>query len=136
MIIGIGNDIVSVRRINKAVQRFGKRFEERIFTREERALAWQRGSPCVRTLSTRWASKEAFVKSLKTGFQKNISWKDISVEKTADGNPILTVTGVALQLLEAAVPENYLPHIHLTISDETEWANAFVLIEARRSLLK
>ena len=72
MLLGLGNDIVSVKRIKNSYQRFGKRLENRIYTTAEIKLIWERGSPCFKTLSSRWAAKEAFVKALGTGFRKGI----------------------------------------------------------------
>ena len=87
MLLGLGNDIVSVKRIKNSYQRFGKRLENRIYTTAEIQLIWERGSPCFKTLSSRWAAKEAFVKALGTGFRKGISWKDISVLNNSNGKP-------------------------------------------------
>ena len=81
MLLGLGNDIVSVKRMKNSYQRFGKRLENRIYTTAEIKLIWERGSPCFKTLSSRWAAKEAFVKALGTGFGKGIFWKDIDLVK-------------------------------------------------------
>ena len=89
MLLGIGNDIVSIKRIKRAYNKFGKRFEERIYTSEERKLVWKRGTPCFRTLSNRWAAKEAFVKALGIGFSKGVFWRDISIINNSNGKPCL-----------------------------------------------
>ena len=101
MLLGLGNDIVSVNRIKNSYKRFGKRLEKRIYTTSEIKLIWKRGSPCFKTLSSRWAAKEAFVKALGTGFSKGIFWKDISVVENImgilgnlDGKGLLGLVGV------------------------------------------
>ena len=99
MLLGLGNDIVSVKRIKNSYQRFGKRLENRIYTTAEIKLIWERGSPCFKTLSSRWAAKEAFVKALGTGFRKGIFWKDISVLNNLNGKPeLVTVSYTHLTL--------------------------------------
>ena len=136
MIIGLGNDIVSTVRIEKIIEKFGSRFESRVFSESERALAWKRGSPCIRTYSSRWASKEAFVKALGTGISTGISWKDIVVKNLPSGKPVLFVSGVAANYLDEIIPNGLEAVVHLTISDDIPWVNAVVIIEARRSLPK
>ena len=90
MIIGLGSDIVSTVRIGKIIEKFGARFEDRVFSDSERELAWKRGSPCIRTFSSRWASKEAFLKALGTGISKGISWKDSALPTGVFGDkPVL-----------------------------------------------
>ena len=131
MLLGLGNDIVSVKRIKNSYQRFGKRLENRIYTTAEIKLIWERGSPCFKTLSSRWAAKEAFVKALGTGFRKGISWKDISVLNNSNGKPELVIRGQAKVCLNSMLTANKSPIIHISISDEKEIVNAIVIIEAR-----
>ena len=136
MIIGLGNDIISTERIEKAVQKFGARFENKIFSKLERELAWKRGSPCIRTYSSRWAAKEAFLKALGTGIIKGISWKDVTVTNLVSGKPQLQIRGGASRHLSRITPRNLETVIHLTISDDVPWVSAVVIIEAIRSLPK
>ena len=136
MIVGIGNDIISMHRIEKVIEKFGSRFEKRIFSDLERELAWERGSPCIRTFSNRWASKEAFLKALGTGINNGISWTDISVNKRASGKPFLSIGGEAMKQLKKAIPLNSEAVVHLTISDDNPWVSAVVIIEAIRPLPK
>ena len=131
MLLGLGNDIVSVKRIKNSYQKFGKRLENRIYTTAEIKLIWERGSPCFKTLSSRWAAKEAFVKALGTGFRKGISWKDISVLNNSNGKPELVIRGQAKVCLNSMLTANKSPIIHISISDEKEIVNAIVIIEAR-----
>ena len=131
MLLGLGNDIVSVKRIKNSYQRFGKRLENRIYTTAEIQLIWERGSPCFKTLSSRWAAKEAFVKALGTGFRKGIFWKDISVLNNLNGKPELLIRGKAKVFLNSILPSNTTPVIHISISDEKDIVNAIVIIEAR-----
>lgn len=134
MIIGIGSDIVDIRRIENILRRHGKRFEERCFTKAERNLAEKRqGNDAhhnYNTYAKRFAAKEACVKALGTGFIDNITMKDISVKKDRLGRPYLLLNGGALQKLNSLIPENMHPHIHLSLSDEPPYAQAFVVIEA------
>ena len=131
MLLGLGNDIVSVKRIKNSYERFGKRLENRIYTTAEIKLIWERGSPCFKTLSSRWAAKEAFVKALGTGFRKGIFWKDISVLNNLNGKPELVIRGKAKVFLNSILPSNTTPIIHISISDEKDIVNAIVIIEAR-----
>ena len=131
MLLGIGNDIVSIKRIKRAYNKFGKRFEERIYTSEERKLVWKRGTPCFRTLSNRWAAKEAFVKALGIGFSKGVFWRDISIINNSNGKPCLEISGYAKKYIQKILPLNTTSYLHVSISDEEDFVNAFVIIEAR-----
>ena len=131
MLLGIGNDIVSIKRIKAAYHKFGKRFEERIYTNQEQKLVWERGSPCFKTLSNRWAAKEAFVKALGTGFNKGIFWRDISITNNSNGKPCLVISGHAKKYLQSMLPLNTSYYLHISISDEENVVNAIVVIEAR-----
>ena len=131
MLLGLGNDIVSVKRIENSYKRFGKRLEEKIYTTEEIKLIWERGTPCFKTLSSRWAAKEAFVKAIGTGFRKGIFWKDITVLNNLNGKPELVIRGQAKVCLNNILPADTSPIIHISISDEKDIVNAIVIIEAR-----
>ena len=131
MLLGIGNDIVSIKRIKGAYQKFGKRFEERIYTTEEQKLVWKRGTPCFKTLSNRWAAKEAFVKALGIGFSKGVFWRDISIINNSNGKPCLELRGYAKKYIQKILPLNTTSYLHVSISDEEDFVNAFVIIEAR-----
>ena len=131
MLLGVGNDIVSIKRIKGAYHKFGKRFEERIYTNEERKLVWKRGSPCYKTLSNRWAAKEAFVKALGIGFSKGVFWKDISITNNSYGKPCLLISGIAKNNLQSMLPLNTSSYLHVSLSDEKDFVNAVVIIEAR-----
>ncbi|MFL2812264.1 MAG: holo-ACP synthase [Paracoccaceae bacterium] len=131
MLLGIGNDIISIKRIKAAYCKFGKRFEERVYTSEERKLAWKRGSPCFKTLSNRWAAKEAFVKALGIGFSKGVFLRDISITNNSNGKPCLVISGYAKKYLQSLLPTNTSSYLHVSISDEKDIVNAIVIIEAR-----
>ncbi len=131
MLIGIGNDIISINRIKNLYHKFGKRFEERIYTHEEQVIVWKRGAPCFKTLSNRWAAKEAFVKALGIGFSKGIYWKDIKIINDKNGKPCVLLNGNAKEYLNSILPMNTLPFLHVSISDEKDIVNAVVVIEAR-----
>lgn len=129
MIIGIGNDLCDIRRIETALARYGQRFERRCFTEGELAKAAGRADKAG-TLAKRFAAKEACAKALGTGIS-GIHWHDMEVVNEESGRPELNLTGPARALLEALVPEGYRPFIHLSLSDEHPLAQAFVVIEAR-----
>ena len=131
MLLGLGNDIVSVKRIKNSYQRFGKRLENRIYTTAEIKLIWERGSPCFKTLSSRWAAKEAFVKALGIGFSKGVFWRDISIINNSNGKPYLAISGYAKKYLQSILPLNTSSYLHVSISDEEDFVNALVIIEAR-----
>ena len=130
MIIGIGSDLVSIERISSLLIKFKDRFENKVFTEDERKLAWIRGNPCSRTYAGRWAVKEAFSKALGTGFSLGISRTNINVVNMASGRPKIILTGKAKSYLSSIVPKGYNSKIHTTISDEHPWSQAFVVIEA------
>ena len=130
MIVGIATDLVSIERISKVLLKFGTRFEHRVFTEQERRLAWQRGSPCSRTYAGRWAVKEAFSKALGTGFISGIIWQDINVINTKAGRPQITLTGNAKNYLNGMVAQGSNIQIHTSIADDYPWSQAFVVIES------
>ncbi|WP_176592079.1 holo-ACP synthase [Sphingobium sp. EM0848] len=130
MIIGLGSDLCNIERIQNSLDRFGQRFENRVFTAIERAKADRRPFTKAGTLAKRFAAKEAFSKAVGTGFNKGVFMKDIGVVNRPGGAPTLELTGGALTRLESLVPAGHRPVIHLTLTDDHPWAQAFVIIEA------
>lgn len=131
MIIAIGSDLCNIERIANSLDRFGERFEQRVFTEVERAKAARRPYTKAGTLAKRFAAKEAFSKAVGTGFKAGVFMKDIGVVNARSGAPTLQLTGGAALRLQAIVPEGHEAHIHLTLTDDHPWAQAFVVIEAR-----
>lgn len=133
MIIGLGSDLCNIERIAKSIERFGERFENRIFTDAERAKAAKRPFTKAETYAKRFAAKEAFSKAVGTGFRHGVFMKDIGVVNAPSGAPTLSLTGGAKARLDAMIPSGYEAHIHVTLTDDHPWAQAFVIIEALRS---
>ncbi len=131
MIIGLGSDLCNIERIQNSLDRFGERFEQRVFTAVERAKAERRPFTKAGTLAKRFAAKEAFSKAVGTGFKAGVFMKDIGVVNLPSGAPTLSLTGGARAKLDAMTPPGHVPHIHLTLTDDHPWAQAFVVIEAR-----
>ncbi|MEQ8300796.1 MAG: holo-ACP synthase [Hyphomonas sp.] len=130
MIIGIGNDLCNIERIAKTLDRFGERFENRVFTETEIALA-RRRRLTAETYAKRFAAKEACAKALGTGVpRRGVHWKDLGVVNLPSGKPTLALTGGAAERLAAMIPEGHEVIIHLTITDDHPWAEAQVIIEA------
>jgi holo-[acyl-carrier protein] synthase len=129
MILGIGNDLVDIRRIEKVLARYGERFILRCFTDIERATAAERVTKAA-TLAKRFAAKEACAKALGIGLGQNLSFRDMGVVNLPTGQPTLELTGGALTRLEEITPPFAQARLHLTITDEAPWAQAFVVIEA------
>ncbi len=130
MIIGLGSDLCNIDRIQKSLDRFGERFEQRVFTEVERAKGNRRPFTKAGTLAKRFAAKEAFSKAVGTGVKRGVFMRDIGVVNAASGAPTLALTGGAKARLDAMVPSGYAAHIHLTLTDDHPWAQAFVIIEA------
>ncbi|MDB5694491.1 MAG: holo-ACP synthase [Sphingomonas bacterium] len=130
MIIGLGSDLCSIERIQASLDRFGARFEERVFTAAERARAGRRPFTKAGTLAKRFAAKEAFSKAVGTGFRRGVFMRDIGVVNAASGQPTLALTGGAAARLDAITPRGHVAHVHLTMTDDHPWAQAFVVIEA------
>ncbi|WP_294196313.1 holo-ACP synthase [uncultured Sphingomonas sp.] len=130
MIIGLGSDLCNIERIAQSLERFGDRFETRVFTDVERAKAAKRPFTKAGTLAKRFAAKEAFSKAVGTGFKAGVFMKDIGVVNAASGAPTLALTGGAKARLDAMVPAGHTARIHLTLTDDHPWAQAFVIIEA------
>jgi holo-[acyl-carrier protein] synthase len=130
MIVGLGSDLCNIERIQKSLDRFGDRFTNRVFTDVERAKAARRPFTQAGTYAKRFAAKEAFSKAVGTGFKRGVFMKDIGVVNAPSGAPTLALSGGAKAALDALVPEDYEARIHLTLTDDHPWAQAFVIIEA------
>ncbi len=131
MILGLGSDLIDIRRIEKTLERFGDRFLERVFTEVERAKAERRLRTRVETYAKRFAAKEACAKALGTGFSRGVFWRDLGVVNLPGGKPTLRLTGGALERLLAITPVGMEAVIDLTITDEPPIASAVVIISAR-----
>lgn len=131
MIIAIGSDLCNIERIQDSLTRFGERFERRVFTELERAKAAKRPYTKAGTLAKRFAAKEAFSKAVGTGFKAGVFMKDIGVVNAPSGAPTLALTGGAAARLAAITPPGHTAVVHLTLTDDHPWAQAFVVIEAR-----
>ena len=130
MIIGTGSDLCNIERIQKSLDRFGTRFEQRAFTEVEIAKAARRPHTKAGTLAKRFAAKEAFSKAVGTGFKAGVFMKDIGVVNSPSGAPTLALTGGARARLDALIPEGHVAKVHLTLTDDHPWAFAMVIIEA------
>jgi len=131
MIIGMGSDLCNIERIQSSLDRFGERFELRVFTELERAKAARRPYTRAGTYAKRFAAKEAFSKAVGTGFRHGVFMKDIGVVNAPSGAPTLALTGGAAQRLALLTPDGHEAVIHLTLTDDHPWAQAFVVIETR-----
>ena len=129
MIIGIGNDIIDIRRIEKTIARFGDKFIQRIFTPIEQAKSDRRANRAA-SYAKRYAAKEACSKALGTGFRAGIFWKDMGVVNLPSGKPTMALTGGALERLKAITPPGMVPQIDVSITDEEEMAYVIVIISA------
>ena len=130
MIIGLGSDLCSIERIARSLDRFGARFGSRVFTDVEIARADKRPFTRAGTLAKRFAAKEAFSKAVGTGFKRGVFMRDIGVVNARSGQPTLALTGGAQARLDALTPAGHVARIHLTMTDDHPWAQAFVVIEA------
>ncbi|WP_414900558.1 holo-ACP synthase [Sphingomonas flavalba] len=130
MIVGVGSDLCSIARIESSLARFGARFEQRVFTDAERARAARRPLTRAGTYAKRFAAKEAFSKAVGTGFRRGVFMRDIGVVNAPSGAPTLALTGGAKERLQSLIPPGYDARIHLTLTDDHPWAQAFVIIEA------
>ena len=131
MIIGLGSDLTNIERIANSLERWGERFEARCFTDVERAKAAKRPFTRAGTYAKRWAAKEAYVKAVGTGFKRGVFHKDIGVVNAPSGAPTLALLGGAAARLAELTPEGHEAVVHLTLTDDHPWAQAFVIIEAR-----
>lgn len=130
MILGIGTDLANIERIQGTLDRFGDRFRNRVFTEVEQRKAEQR-KDTAGTYAKRWAAKEACSKALGTGLRMGISWKDMSVSNLETGQPVMHLEGWAAERLKDMTPEGNDSVVHVTLTDDHPWAQAFVVIEAR-----
>ena len=129
MIVGIGSDLIDIRRIEKSLSRFGGRFTHRCFTEIERQKSDRRKLRAA-SYAKRFAAKEACSKALGTGLSKGVFWRDMGVVNLPGGQPTMQLTGGAAERLESLMPDGHEPSIHLTITDDFPLAQAFVIIEA------
>jgi holo-[acyl-carrier protein] synthase len=129
MIVGIGSDLIDIRRIERSLDRYGERFVARIFTEIEQAKSERRKQRGA-SYAKRFAAKEACAKALGTGLHQGVYWRDMGVVNLRSGQPTMALTGGAAARLERIMPEGLKPVIHVTITDEWPIAQAFVMIEA------
>lgn len=130
MILGIGTDLANIERIQRVLERHGDRFRNRVFTEVEQAKA-ERRADTAGTYAKRWAAKEACSKALGTGLRMGISWKDMAVSNMRSGQPQMQLSGWAAERLAEMTPPGHEATIHVTLTDDHPWAQAFVVIEAR-----
>ena len=129
MILGLGNDMIDIRRIEETITRFGDRFLDRVFTPIERAKSDARAQRAA-SYAKRFAAKEACAKALGTGLRRGVHWRDMGVINLPSGRPTLELTGGAKARLEAMTPPGMLVRIDLTLSDDFPWAQAIVIVSA------
>ena len=129
MILGLGNDVIDIRRIEETLARFGGRFVDRIFTDVEIRKSERRAQRAA-SYAKRFAAKEACSKALGTGFRNGVFWKDMGVVNEPSGKPTIVLTGGARDQLDSLVPPGHKARIHLTITDDFPYAHAVVMIEA------
>ena len=129
MIIGLGNDMIDIRRIEKTLETYGDRFIIRIFTEIETRKSDRRAERAA-SYAKRFAAKEACSKALGTGFRRGVFWKDMGVVNEPSGRPTMVLTGGAAAQLARLTPVGHVARIHLTITDDHPWAQAIVMIEA------
>lgn len=133
MILGIGNDIIDIRRIEKTLETYGDRFVQRIFTQTEQSRSNGRAQRAA-SFAKRFAAKEACSKALGTGISQGVFWRDMGVDNLESGQPTMKLTGAAGRHLSSITPDGHQPIIHLTITDDFPMAQAFVIISAQPSL--
>lgn len=129
MIIGIGSDLSDIRRIQNSLERFGERFKNRVFTDIERSRS-DRKPDAASSYAKRFAAKEACAKALGTGIRRGVFWRDMGVVNARSGQPTMQLTGGAAQRLTALIPAGHKAVIHLSLTDDHPYAQAFVIIEA------
>ena len=129
MIIGIGSDLIDIRRVEKTLARHGERFTDRVFTPVERAKSDARNQRAA-SYAKRFAAKEACAKALGTGMAQGVFWRDLGVVNLASGKPTMALTNGAAKRLDQITPPGHTIAIHLTITDDFPLAQAFVIIEA------
>jgi holo-[acyl-carrier protein] synthase len=129
VIIGLGNDLIDIRRIERTIERFGDRFLDRVFTDVERSRSDRRRNRAA-SYAKRFAAKEACAKALGTGLRAGVFWRDMGVSNLASGRPTMILTGGALAQLHRLVPEGMTARIDITLTDDQPLAQAIVLISA------
>lgn len=129
MIIGIGNDMIDIRRIERTLERYGSRFIDRVYTDVERDRSNRRVQRAA-SFAKRFAAKEACSKALGTGLRRGVFWRDMGVVNLASGRPTMALTGGAAARLAELMPENHHARIDLTLTDDFPWAQAIVIISA------
>ncbi len=129
MIIGIGSDLSDIRRIHRSLERFGSRFTHRIFTELERSRSEKKTDPAS-SYAKRFAAKEACAKALGTGMRAGVFWRDMGVVNMRSGQPTMALTGGALTRLNTMTPAGHKAVLHLSLTDDHPYAQAFVIIEA------
>lgn len=135
MILGVGSDLIDIRRIERTIARFGDRFLDRIFTPIERQRAERRNDRAA-SYAKRFAAKEACSKALGTGFRKGVYWRDLGVVNLPGGRPTLVLTGGALARLKAMTPDGMTSRIDVTLTDEPPLAQALVVITAEAATVE
>ena len=135
MIIGLGNDIIDIRRVERTMERYGERFLSRIFTQTERLKSENRAGRAA-SYAKRFAAKEACAKALGTGFRHGVFWRDIGVVNLPSGRPTLQLTGGASRALQRLTPEGHEVRIDLSITDDFPTAQAIVIISAVKVSLR
>ena len=130
MILGIGSDIIDIRRIERTLARFGDRFTHRVYTKLERARAERRPHERAATFAKRFAAKEACSKALGTGLKQGVFWRDMGVANLKSGQPTMILTGGAAARLTAITPAGHTPYIHVTLTDDFPLAVSYVIISA------
>ena len=131
MILGLGNDVIDIRRVERTIERYGDRFLSRVFTDIERRKSDGRAGRAA-SYAKRFTAKEACAKALGTGFRQGVFWRDMGVVNLPSGRPTLELTGGALQALVDLTPEGHAVRIDLTITDDFSMAQAIVIISAFR----
>jgi holo-[acyl-carrier protein] synthase len=129
MILGIGSDLIDIRRIERTLERYGERFIARVFTEEERRRSERRANRAA-SYAKRYAAKEACSKALGTGFRDGVYWRDLGVINLTSGRPTMILSGGALERLQAMTPPGMIARVDLTLTDEIPLASAFVIISA------
>jgi holo-[acyl-carrier protein] synthase len=129
VIVGIGSDLADIRRIGRTIERFGDRFIQRVFTEVEQAKS-ERRRERIASYAKRWAAKEACSKALGTGLRMGVAWREMGVVNLSSGQPTMSITGGAAERLARLTPPGMSLRIHVTITDDHPWAQAFVVIEA------
>ena len=131
MIMGIGSDLIDIRRVERTIERFGDRFLDRIFTPVEKARSERRQLTRIESYAKRFAAKEACSKALGTGFRKGVFWRDMGVVNLTGGKPSMALTGGALARLQSLLPPGCEAQIDVSLTDEPPLAQAIVIISAR-----